>query len=139
MTDRELDALVAEEVMGYRWRANRVERSDIPRGSLFPVGKDFLVSNPENGEWKRETGKRAEAWDYFIPRYSYDISAAWYVAERFIHEVRGAEPLVIWRCFEHGPPYGPSGYRVRLGKFTGWATEVPRAICLAAVGPVETV
>ena len=71
MTNRELDALVAEKVMGWRRREGR-----------------WLV--PDRVYSRRN-----------CPRYSTSIAAAWQVVERFEERVAIEGPVTtsdIWRC-----------------------------------------
>lgn len=56
---RELDALIAEEVMGWR---------------IFPDGP--------NGEMHTIDANQCECHEYDIPHYSTDIAAAWKVVEK---------------------------------------------------------
>jgi len=107
MTPRELDALVAEKVMG-------VEVSQ-PDGS----SSGYLHIR----EWGEE-----------LPRYSSDIAAAWSVVEKLRGEEGFAIDLTSvgsptswdWNVhIEH--PTDEAGY------WLGTAKEAPRAICLAAL------
>lgn len=67
-TGRELDALVAEKVMGWRWRGGR--------------GLKLLVA-PEADTWYELRGDERIAADAFrdVPHYSTAIAAAWLVVE----------------------------------------------------------
>lgn len=79
MNGKELDALVAEKIMGWRWKRNTTLRSDTPRGSLFPVGKKFMVKLSDKMGWSSVIPggtKRGAGWAYNLPRYSTDIAAA---------------------------------------------------------------
>ena len=87
MTDRELDALVAEKVMGARWFGT--EGADPP--SLKVKLPRFMVyvlclrgGEPNMPDW--DVCGRPEIWNDSaldeIPHYSTDIKAAWEVVEK---------------------------------------------------------
>lgn len=81
---RELDALVAEKVMGWRKR-------ETPPGGHIWIDKDNLAYVP--GE---------------LPRYSTDIAAAWEVVEKLNNldfSIEYEREIKIWRAsFEQGIP-----------------------------------
>jgi len=77
MTDRELDAAVAEKVMGYRWYMDRDdEKVILAQPTEYFEGDDFLPV-PSEEAWsstRRDIGN--------APPYSRDIAAAWTVVEK---------------------------------------------------------
>ena len=75
---REMDALIAEKVMGWTWRA--FQPAHVP---------GELVRRPYPGNWSAlprriadGTERLAGGWDSDLPHYSTDISAAWEVTEK---------------------------------------------------------
>lgn len=76
----DLDALVAEKVMGWTWRAfqpaheigDLVRRPYPPDWSAIPR---LVASGNE---------RLAGGWDSDLPRYSTDIAAAWEVVDRMV-------------------------------------------------------
>ena len=136
---RELDALVAEKVMGWRkeymFPAERVRGEDLPdRGALV---------------W-RESGQKSYKWlvedrDCWIPEEcpedgfhpSTDIAAAWLVVERLAQEwdveIYRFQSMAInsayWVCkFGELVDYEPT--------YFAQALSAPHAICLAALKAV---
>ena len=121
MDSRELDALVAEKVMGSEW--------------WIHIESDARFIAP-GGEWvshlhpKKASGKEPVDWDVInracdLPRYSTDISAAWQVVEKL------ASPFQLEK-----DPDGEISCRIRLK--TEWgplahADNPALAICLAAL------
>lgn len=119
MTPREIDALVAEKVMGcklyreldygvdgnYRFRCD----CDGPHGSDTPHSDDFIRHS--------------------IKSYSTDISAAWEVVEKFKSENKSVTV--------DGGLY-VDGYRFSAEMGHSWtiADSAPMAICLAALKSV---
>jgi hypothetical protein len=119
---RELDALVAEKVMG--WEALRVEReSDGGVGSL--VTYEVLCGDPPAGY---------AALSNAVPHYSTDIGAAWEVLGRF------AAFMVIssWNgkvgCWAMVDARGP--HMSRPDQHMAKGDAYPHAICLAALKAV---
>jgi hypothetical protein len=110
-TGRELDALVAEKVMGWR---------DVSDGYGTP---------PEATLWEAI---------HIIPHYSTDIAAAWQVVERMRDQgwtshytdlsLDSREPWHSWHFTGTTPPNGPT--------LSAQASTVPHAICLAALRAV---
>src|SRR5690625_1056203 len=67
---RELDTLVAEHVMGFKFEVDKV------KGLSRWVGYGaYGEAHTPPMAWKK--------WEYRVPPYSKDISAAWEVAEKF--------------------------------------------------------
>jgi hypothetical protein len=73
---RELDALVAERVMGYRWR--RFEYP--PVGVSFKYGRAWTWLSREGAGFDVEGGETRYIEN--VPHYSFDIAAAWSVLEK---------------------------------------------------------
>ena len=129
MDNRELDALVAEKVMGWEWWIH------IESDARFIALGGGWVSHLHP---KKASGKEPVDWDVInracdLPRYSTDISAAWQVVENV--ERRFAAVQVIWE----GPIYGARCI-IRDEDGGAYSTEadkraktVPLAICLAAL------
>lgn len=118
----EMDALVAERVMGWLWWKS----SSSGKRCLFAPGK-----HPEWFE-ERATGDEPLVGDWGstgIPKYSTDILAAWSVLTKFGHWEIGLDGGIIeceCGCFEK-----PIGDGCQLG--FGVAKEAPLAICRAAL------
>lgn len=118
---RELDALIAEKVFGWRWL--------VSEGS----GKRGIFSEQNNPGWfSREASgheRLAYEWDCKLPYYSFDIASAWKLVERMQAE---------GHCLEVRPYVKvSSGYRVSIweGGELDYATgeTAPLAICRAAL------
>lgn len=126
---RELDALVAEKVMGWE------------------------VCNSERGAPPRKTwDKNTIAMSCPIPHYSTDIAAAWEVLCKFKRNNpwECGDILLVWGNYgEDGAPKAPHGqicYPQKLawlcrienekGEYVGIAESAPLAICLAALKAV---
>lgn len=116
---RELDSLVAEKVMGWKWNEHTAWS---PSGSTCARVSD--VGCPPIDPW------------WWLPYYSSDISAAWEVVEKF----RGFNPF--WE--EENSlnieitPCHPSGWMVNFGDSTTieYGESAPQAICRAAIKAV---
>lgn len=109
---RELDALVAEKVLGWK------------RGKRFGNG---------NGEWEIP-GRENDSYKltcYRTPDYSTDIAAAWEIVEKLSMWVCPANNGHDWTAgrlsLEEPSPEGGT-----------WAETAPHAICLAALKAVES-
>lgn len=118
MTDRELDAAVAEKIMGWDLEATRQLEKDIERAG-------------------NEAGDGSSAvWCEMIPHYSTDISAAWEIAPKFplgfyvrlIRDTKLWEAMLVVRGKE--PNEDALFWAQAKGK------TAPRAICLAALKAV---
>ncbi len=112
---REIDALVAEKVMGFVWRRNKVPRSDTPRESMFPVGKDFLVRHDDTEGYERKRpcgGFRFGGETYYsVPRYSTDIAATLEVVTEMS---RRHETLAFFEN-RYGPVYSDGKWSAYFG------------------------
>ena len=132
MTDRELDALVAEEVMGWRWRAFKSDW-DAPKWA-----KDIYPPDAVELSWPDEPGApplaelpyRRSAHYLDMPHYSSDIAAAWQVVERM-------RDLDFYATIGQDWPGNEGLWEVDFSKdgdvyFYAAEHSVSRAICLAA-------
>ena len=105
---RELDALVAEKVMG--WTNTREQAFEVTRGQLVLIGV-----SPDGDDLAP------------VPEFSTDIGAAWSVVERMVRDGHNVELKYTangWQCvvewhFEESP--------------FALADEAPLAICRAAL------
>lgn len=134
---RELDALIAERVMGYVWR-----RFDYPpAGGGYKYGKPWKwLSTATNGA-DVEGGE--ERYIDNVRAYSTDIAAAWLVVEQMRKGV-GAKQFQLdsigfgnsdegeWRCMFSRDVDG------QLRLHIADADTAPLAICLAAVAALDT-
>jgi hypothetical protein len=127
---RELDAEVAERVMGFRrvvamlWSHTEEAGADVP----------ILVPPWEPGEWNFVNRRIDEL--HFVPHYNTKIADAWQVIERM--EYRGYQ----WQmeCWDDGR-YACRFYRVQpASDAEGWKAgrDVPRVICRAALAAIDT-
>jgi len=105
---RELDALVAEKVMGWKQVEEFAEMFD---------REGFLLGTTT---WRDDEGDPA-----FLPEYSTDISATWEVIEKF-------EGYKIWKS-----PFSDSFYEVILltksSSYIARGTSFPEVVCKAAL------
>lgn len=126
---REMDARVAEKVMGWRLDTSWT----VPKYGALGYNRDHGEPIPM---WRQADGTCApHPFDRRF-RPSTDIAAAWQVVERLL--ARGD-----WPCIE--PPDGEDSPRwcvhVELATGTacrGYGDTAPEAICRAAVAAVET-
>jgi hypothetical protein len=130
---RELDALVAEKVMGWQWFVS----AQTGRRALFhPRGLPDWFSKPATG-----TEDIARNWDPF-PEYSSDIAAAWKV----IGQIMG--PFIDVSVTEVGPYRNDGCSKCEITwsndeddpqeySLQEIADEAPLAICRAALRFVE--
>ena len=125
---RELDALVAERVMDWRWLVSQVSG----RRALFP---------PDHApEWFGRVADGSEPltdqWDTRLPHYSTDIAAAWQVVEKMRERwpvVRLEVDVEGWRVEIHTDEGTPSYYRPVAEDY---ADTWPLAICRVALKAV---
>lgn len=150
---RELDAMVAERVMGWRWMKWAAVTDD-PLSALVPPAE---IYNRRHWRPSDVSAERYYDWDTIgwtdkadkfhsgFPRYSTDIAAAWDVAEKMqseLREVGSRGGICDVRLTVHR--YGPDGaYRVVFSKHpmrrlyaAAWSKSLPHAICLAALKAV---
>ena len=110
MTDRELDALVAENIMGWH---NENYPSALPWTA--PAGRCYAFTE--------------------IPHYRTDIAAAWEVVEA-VYKKTGSWILVA-PSLDRYVAYEQTGCAdPDFGAFCEYADSAPRAICLAALKSV---
>lgn len=109
---RELDALVAEKVMGF-------VRLDIGAEVLVPSGLNLdSVVWPPRGQIE---------FDRFVPSYSTTLELAWLIIETLGGEVGVSSPGGSGDCFASVGEHAGNLRRFRTAK------TVPHAICLAAL------
>ena len=119
LSDRELDALVAEKVMGWK----------MYKGAWFPEGFDFEVEKHKyNADWLSN--------GIHIPHYSADIAAAWQVVEKMKADFSdgSVEGFSLW--FSSNPvqmPHWKCMFENSEDHVKAEAPTAPRAICLAAL------
>ena len=122
---RELDALVAEKVMGYR-------AAEVTAHACGPWGEDVQY--------------KTQGWVYdgkdfsFLPEFSTDITAAWQVVEklrgRFLFQLfTTGEPGDEFACEFYTKVIVNSGHR-RGDTFHHYSESAPHAISLAALKAV---
>jgi hypothetical protein len=137
---RELDALVAERVMGWRWLPVRFVWDDEPLVYLLPPGgitED--VNSTTSGAWDEN-----RVW-HSMPCYSTDIAAAWEVVEKMQAAGWG------WCLEQHENADVPTAWFLRaseIGRNARFSSPeqmeekrsasgaMPHAICIAALKAV---
>jgi len=127
---RELDALVAERIFGWKRIAEGSVSIDVQSGETVLLN-DLFVS-PDDYERVKVVGSALVA-PMNLPDFSTDISAAWGVVEKVIRLVnRGFELSVT----NHYPDIYPDIYGVDV-RFDGHdmvnGNTIPLAICRAAL------
>lgn len=123
---RELDALIAERVMGWEWWHKGNYSQLIKGGETWPENPYFSLS-----KGKAQSGS---ADDSGMPHYSTDIAAAWLIVEHMRANVPSCRalrmesvPLGYMAAF-----YSRTNRLDRIGAFVG-AETAPLTICLAAL------
>lgn len=113
--ERELDALIAEKVMGYTLDYELAENYD------GPTVKELRDKYDENG---------------ILPYYSSDIADAWQVVLQFVPSEHFSLYTVgpIWYCFFRLDPEQDKSYHNR---FESREYTAPLAICRAALKAVD--
>jgi len=139
---REMDALIAEKVMG--WKDIRCDQ-----GGNLPYGVPDDDFNSDVDEHKKH-GNCGFPMEYHrepIPMYSHDISAAWEVVEKMTSE--GACPAIInddnghWAMALDGMQNCVDGSETMdvattfFAPKSLWCDTVPLAICRAALKAKE--
>lgn len=128
---RELDALVAEKVMGATWR-------NITKGGRKRC-LSFVASRPLVTIEEKKTIYHGYNQDN-LPHYSTDISAAWEVVEEFRRgwQHKKAAAVIDLHISDivdmndsHVSIYAPD-----IKKVEAWGNTIPLAICLAALKAV---
>lgn len=126
---REIDALVATEVMEFAWmKDNRTSNRRI----LLPTRQRYLVLRP----WivPADGSEREAAYPYeYVPRYSEDIAAAWQVVTRM-----ASDYYIELRADKAGQPqcwFRTPDLTSRFVSMAGVSTvdEMPLAICRACL------
>lgn len=119
---REMDALIAEKVMGKRVFCANEELGGIVSGSIVRQGVWQMC---EDGAMYDDRTVYAES----IPHYSEGIAAAWEVVEK-MQTIDAERPTEILRL-----PSVDNKWRVRFTTqiFPGWGDTAPLAICRAAL------
>lgn len=126
---RELDALVAERVMGYQWW----HREGLRNHLLSPDAAQWAGSL----DMKPGAAETDKAFYNGAPPYSTDIAAAWEVIERMTaqgwhYEIGGpAASTPHWARFGRGD-YDPHNDEWDE-QHIGMGSAAPHAICLAAL------
>lgn len=115
---RELDAIVAEKIMGYLWW-HRSEGCN----QLYEPGSAEWAADMELIPGKHETEYPPVLG---VPHYSTDIAAAWTLIERHPFYVYIARVHGFWQCNFYAPE-----------AFKATADTAPLAICLAALKAAE--
>lgn len=137
---REMDALVAEKVMGWKW----TDFHGIPDKPGEWEDHKFLV---DGRGWKRAVHWRTKnllTWDMHhylpaapMPFFSTDIAAAWEVAERMV------ELGFYWWMASYECGFVLAHVRRKRDRETiadGYgASSTPHSICLAALGAIDHV
>lgn len=150
---RELDALIAEKVMGFLWHKWTPEMDQDAAADLR--GHRFLkpadtIQKFRDGGWEVGPWVLASIDDPIyvgcdnqeIPNYTTDIAAAWLVVGELAR--RGywlslKSPFETDNAWSAGfTPHGMSGWNGRPD-FAGFALTAPLAICLAALKAVAAV
>ena len=129
MTDRELDALIAEKVMGL----SPMKGKGMDGGYWDPVKKRTqMIKDSPLHDARKKLGIAYDApGDGFLLNYSSDIGSAWTVVEK----MRDGG----WNICLATVKKGSAAVITKEGRFTGdepYAESMPRAICLAALKAV---
>jgi len=124
---REMDALIAEKVMGFR------REKTPPDYNGEYGGEDILVPISIDHENFIYPPKGKIALTYFVPNYSTDIATAWSVAEKMHSLSVYRENNQWWSWFFDG--YNDD--KIIYGKAS--ADTAPEAICRAALMAVGSV
>lgn len=138
MTNREIDALVAEKVMGYRFVQNRSHSGIRQVEAILPTRlNEPILTNAVPVDHSAWDG----AWQIgSVPAYSTDIAAAWTVVEKMrerglwakITSPFSPEDMTYWCGFT---PMNMTGWN-GVPDFKAKADNAPMAICLAALAAV---
>jgi hypothetical protein len=131
---RELDALIAEKVMGWTPTCNGERIGNSLGGRDEPAGwcKECDMADPPRGQHARP-----------LPPYSTDIAAAWQVAEKFKSNVMDGFTILFdperkqwragalwWTGYEQAQWWEPE---------SAMAETAPLAICLAALRIIKAI
>lgn len=129
---RELDALVAEKVMGYRREKAPPDANGENGGTDVLVPPDYEVASwayPPLG---------GIALTYFVPRFSTDLTAAWRIVNKLTTTTKQWFRINV---FSTGctATFEVIGAGDRDFEVSAESFEVPHAICLAALKAAEKV
>lgn len=131
---RELDNLVAENVMGWTacgvWDAYE-RTADGAHVRCEPQPDSSYVGCPPNAARDFWDGKRTSTMEP-VPSYSTDASAAWGVVERMVKDGWACE---IWNAGGDGDQ---GIWWCRFGVYKAEADTMPMAVSLAALQTAET-
>lgn len=131
----ELDALVAEKVMGWAWRKWNVSGSEEPVKALFPpTWAQWVGTEPCDAG---SPIRRAVGTEGRIRPYSTDIAAAWLVVEKMATD--GWFPEVQfnnWGAESWNATFSRLTSDPREGYASHHAASAPVAICNAALKAV---
>jgi len=142
---RELDALVAEKVMGWKHDTDKNKNAWLVDGVYFCETEPWSSRRCENSDLFDECRAHNESlpwehgWPCTLPNFSTDIKAAWEVAENFrqtgielsLNNSGSKEEVWCVQVFHRDTQMWKPGV---------WAKSAPHAICLAAltaVGAIE--
>ena len=113
---RELDALIAEKVMGH-----------IVVGGPIEHGMRRIFQGPRGADsWWIEVNCQPN----YIPYYSTEIAAAWEVVEKLKGQsvdLNFGEDNNRWEC----------SFIIGGERYSGYSTSAPHCICLAALKTIE--
>jgi len=125
---RELDALIAEKVMG--WTETRRERHPMHEPGGGRILKECMLGNPPDGSSPAPLIRH-------IPHYSTDFAAAMSVVEKLLPDF--PYPAMVRLTLEAEDMRVIDAWRVKFdinGIVAHCAEELPFAICLAALEAV---
>jgi hypothetical protein len=122
---REIDALVAEKVMGCKVKVYEYGHGEV----LFCECGNGQHSTDE----ERHDDRRIPGDPYELMHFSSDIAAAWLVVEEVTNRI-GSQYVAVQHCFVNDDD--DWGWSVTLGDVQAQAATVPLAICLAALKAV---
>src|SRR5262245_9196319 len=131
---RELDALIAEKVMGWKWYVGVANLGSGPKYRYLDEPNEWNPLRPEwDGVTEMPIGHPA-AQDSRFPYYSDDISAAWLVVEKLTTTTKQ------WFHYEQSSTTCTAIFQ--NDAYEGWdacseADTVPLAICRAALKAVS--
>jgi hypothetical protein len=133
---RELDALVAEKIFGWRrmsWKDYHAFQKQLCRYNGTD-SREELTYGWHDAEGNMVNGRAEDCDDYYSPEAAWspssDIAAAWQVVERFLLDEKGHVDLSV----------EAEGVYCRISCYSfdgdGIADTAPLAICLAALKAV---
>lgn len=124
---RELDALVAERVMGWTWwDARVVSEYGLVTQPKTTTGYNTKVLMPPKARESSTAFLYENFANGYYPAYSTDIVAAWQIVNRFKEQsmiLNYGEDTQKWEC----------SFIVNGNRYWGVSSIVPIAICIAAL------